>query len=125
MVLFLWIKSVWPAPAGYEIGFVGLEGDSYVLNVFFRWYAVADEGEVRGDPGEIERSECAEEVSAIDGAETVGEDEVVDDARPEVVGHAECLGWHDGELLETQKRVGGKDEGPDLMEIGVGETEGL
>ena len=78
-----------------------------------------------GDPGEIERGERAEEVTAVDGAEAVGEDEVVDDASPEVVGHAEVFGLHDGELFEAEERVGRQDEGPDLVEVGVGEAEGV
>ncbi len=93
--------------------------------MFFGGGAVADESEMRGNPGEIERRERAEEVSAVDGAETVGEDEVVDDAGPEVVGHAEVFGRHDGELLEAEERVGRQDEGPDLVEVGVGEAEGV
>jgi hypothetical protein len=93
--------------------------------MFFGGCAVGDESEMRGGPGEIERRECAEKVSAIDGAETIGEDEVVDDAGPEVVGHAEGFGRHDGELLEAEERVGRQDEGPDLVEVGVGEAEGV
>src|SRR5947209_15123627 len=84
-----------------------------------------NEDEVRGDPGEIERGEGAEEVAAIDGAEPVGEDEVVDDAGPQAVGHAEGLRGHDGEALEAEEGVGRKDESPDLMQVGVGEVEGL
>lgn len=80
---------------------------------------------MRGDPGEIERGERAEEVTAVDGAEAVGEDEVIDDAGPEIVGHAEALGLKHGELLEAEERVGRQDEGPDLVEVGVGETEGV
>ena len=57
--------------------------------------------------------------------ETKGEDEVVDDAGPEVVGHTEAFGLHDGELLEAEERVGRKDEGPDFVQVGVGETEGV
>ena len=55
----------------------------------------------------------------------IGEDEVVDDAGPEIVGHAEVFRLHEGELLEAEERVGRKDEGPDLVEVGVGETEGV
>ena len=122
---FLWVEAVGPAPAGYEVRFVCFEGDGDVLNVFFGGGAAADEREMRGRPGEIERRECAEQVSAIDGAETVGEDEVVDDAGPEVVGHAEVLGIHEREFLEPEERVGRKNEGPDLVEVGVGEAEGF
>ncbi len=64
-------------------------------------------------------------MSSIDGAETIGKDEVVDDAGPEVVGHAEVFGMHDGQLLEAEERVGRQDERPDLVEVGVGETEGV
>ena len=78
-----------------------------------------------GDPGEIEGRERSEKVTAVDGAQAVGEDEVVDDASPEVVGHAEVLGLHDGELFEAEERVGRQDEGPDLVEVGVGEAEGF
>ena len=124
-VRFLWVEAIGPAPAGYEIGFVGFEGDGQVLNVFFGGGAVADESEMRGDPGEIERRERAEQVSAIDGAEAEGEDEVVDDAGPEVVGHAEVFGLHERELLEAEERVGRQDERPDLVEVGVGEAEGV
>ena len=85
----------------------------------------ADENEVRGGPGEIERGERAEKVTAVDGAEAVGEDEVVDDAGPEVVGHAEVCGRHEGELLEAEQRVGRQDERPDLVQVGVGEAEGV
>src|SRR5580704_5899868 len=123
--LFLWVESVGPAPAGYEVRFVGLKGNGEVLNVLFGCRAAADEREVRGDPGEIERRECAEKVSAVDGAETEGEDEVVDDAGPEVVGHAEVFGLHEGELLESEERVGRKDERPYLVKVGVGEAEGV
>ena len=35
---------------------------------------------MRGDPGEVERGEGAEQVAAVDSAEAVGEQEVVDDA---------------------------------------------
>ncbi len=121
----LWIETVWPAPAGYEVRFVGLEGDGEILDVFFGDGAAADEKKMRGDPGEIERRERAEEMSAIDGAETEGEDEVVDDAGPEVVGHAEVFRLHEGELFEAEERVGRQDERPDVVEVGVGETEGL
>ena len=93
--------------------------------MFFGGGAVADESEVRGDPSEIERGECAEKVSAVDGAEAEGKDEVVDDAGPEVVGHAEGVGRHDGELLKAQERVGREDQGPDFVEVGVGEAEGV
>src|SRR5882757_9277356 len=123
--LFLWVESVGPAPAGYEVRFICFKGDGDVLDVFFGRGAAADEREMRGRPGEIERRKCAEKVSAIDGAETVGEDEVVDDAGPEVVGHAEAFGMHEGELLEAEEGVGRKDEGPDLVEGGVGEAEGF
>ncbi len=94
-LVILWVEAVGPAPAGDEVGFVGFEGGGEVLDVFFGGGAVADESEVRGDPGEIERRERAEKVAAVDGAETVGEDEVVDDARPESVGHAEGVGRHE------------------------------
>ena len=93
--------------------------------MFFGDGSTADEKKVRGDPGEVERRECTEEVSAIDGAETKGKDEVVDDAGPEVVGHTEVFRLHEGELFEAKERVGGQDERPDIVKVGVGETEGL
>ena len=93
--------------------------------MFFGDGATADEKKVRGDPGEIEWRERAEQVSAIDGAETEGEDEVVDDAGPEVVGHAEVFRLHERKLLEAEQRVGGQDERPDIVKVGVGETKGL
>src|SRR5437879_1422000 len=108
--LKLWVEAGGPAPAGYQVGLVRLEGLGDVLNVFFGSGAAADEEEMRGRPGEIERRERAEKVSAIDGAETVGEDEVVDDAGPEVVGHAEVFGVHEGELLESEEGVGRQNE---------------
>ena len=93
--------------------------------MFFRGGAVADESEVRGDPGEIKRCEGPEKVSAINGAETEGENEVVDDAGPEIVGHAESLGRRESESFEAEERVRREDEGPDLVEVGVGETKGF
>jgi len=64
-------------------------------------------------------------VTAVDGSEAVGKDEVVDDARPEIVGHAKVFGLCGREFFEAQERVGRQDEGPDLVEVGVGETEGI
>ena len=85
----------------------------------------ADQSKVRGDPGEIKRVRAPSKVSAVDGAQTKGEDEVVDDAGPESVGHAEVFARQEGQLLEAEQRVGRQDEGPDLVEVGVGEAEGL
>ena len=87
--------------------------------------AVADEREMGGGPGQIKWGECAKQVSAVDGTKTVSEDEVVDDACPEIVGHAEVLQLHDGELFEAEERVGRKDQRPDLVQVGVGEAEGF
>ncbi len=83
------------------------------------------ENDVGGDPGKIERSERAEQMAAVDGAQAVGEDEVVDDARPERVAHAEAGGGQQREMLEAEQGVGRQDERPDLGEVGVGETEGF
>ena len=80
---------------------------------------------MRGGTGEVERGERAEEVTAVDGAQAVGQDEVVDDARPEAVGHTEGGGRHGVELFEAEEGVGRKDEGPDLVEVGVGDAEGF
>jgi len=109
-VLCLWVEAVWPAPARYEIGFVGFESYGEILNMFFWRRSRADEGEMRGDPGKIERGERAEKVTAVYGAQAVGEDEVVNDARPEIVGHAKVFGLKHGKLLEAEQRVGRQDE---------------
>ena len=93
--------------------------------MFFRGGATADESKVRGDPCEIKRREGAEKVSAIDGAETKGEDEVVDDTGPEIVGHAEVFCVHERELFEAEERIGWQNERPDVVKIGVGEAEGI
>jgi hypothetical protein len=124
-VPFLWVETVRPAPAGYEVRFVGFKGDGDVLDVFFGGDAVVDEREMRGGPGEIKRGKGAEQVSAVDGPKPVSEDEVVDDAGPEIVGHAEGVGRHNGELFKAKERVGRKDERPDLMQVCVGEAEGF
>lgn len=121
----LWVEAVGPTPARHEIGFVGFEDGGHLLDVLLGGDAGADENEVGGDPGEVERGERAEEVTAVDGAKAVGEDEVVDDAGPEGVGHVEDLGLHGGESLDAEEGVWGEDEGPDLVEVGVGELEGL
>ena len=78
-----------------------------------------------GDPGEVERRECSKKVSAVDGAQTEGENEVVDDACPEIVGHAKVFRLHEREFLQAEQRVGGKDERPDLVEVGISQAEGL
>ena len=94
-------KAVGPAPARNEIRFVVLEGGGELLDVCLRSCAAIDENEVRGDPSQIKRSECAEEVTAVNSPQTISEDEVVDDARPECVGHTEVFGAHEGETLEA------------------------
>jgi hypothetical protein len=121
----LGVEAVGPAPARYEIGFVGLEDGGHLFDVFLWSDAGADEKKMRGDPGEVERGERAEKVSAVDGAEPVGQDEVVDDACPEAVGHTKAGGGHGGESFEAEERVGWEDEGPDLVEVGVGDLEGV
>ena len=50
-----------------------------------------DDEQMRGDPGEIERSERAEQMTAIQGSEAEGKDEVIDHARPKRSRHTK--GW--------------------------------
>ena len=64
-------------------------------------------------------------MAAVEGAQAVGKDEVVDDARPEGVGHVEAFCGQKRKALEAEEGVGREDEGPDLVEVGVGEMEGL
>src|ERR1035441_10828750 len=65
------IEAVGPAPAGYEVGFVGLECSGEGFDVFLGSDGFgaggAGEQEVRCDPGEIERGEGSEQVAAVDG----------------------------------------------------------
>ena len=90
-VFRLWVEAVWPAPAGDEIGFVGFEGLGQLFDVLFGRRSGGGEEEMGGDPGEIERGERSEKMAAVDGAEPVGQDEVVEDAGPEGVRHAEAV----------------------------------
>ncbi len=65
--------------------------------------AAVDENKMRGYPGKIEWRQCAQKVTAIDGAQAVSKDKVVDDARPEGVGHAEGFGGREVEVLEAEE----------------------
>ena len=119
------VEAVRPAPAGDEVGLVRLECCGQILDVLFRRSAVARQGEMGCNPSEIERSERAEKVTTIDGAQTVGQDEVVYDAGPERIGHTKVSGWSSVELFEAEERVGREYERPDLLQVGVGESEAL
>ena len=101
----LWVKAVGPAPARDEVRFVGFKGYGKFFNVALGGDSAVNEDEVRGNPCEIERSECAKEVSTVNGAEAIGQDEVVDDAGPEIVGHSEGFLRHDGQTLESEESV--------------------
>src|ERR1700753_982943 len=60
------IKTVGPAPASDDVGFVRFECGGGGLNMLFGCGGVsADEVKVRGNPREIQRSQRAEKVSAI------------------------------------------------------------
>lgn len=69
--------------------------------------AALNQDKMRGDPCQIEGREGAEQVTTIDGSQSVGEHEVVDDARPQAVSDAKGFLWHDRETLESKKRLGG------------------
>ena len=58
---------------------------------------------VARNPREVQRYQRAEKVSAVDGAESVGEQKVKDDASPETVRHAESRGVRDREALESEQ----------------------
>src|SRR5690348_18007780 len=80
---------------------------------------------MRGDPGEIERGKRSQQVAAIDGAQAIGEDEVIDDPRPQAIGHVEALCWSEANPLEAKQRVWRQNERPYLVQIGVGKAKGL
>ena len=71
--------------------------------MFFRRRAIAGEDEMRGDPRKIEWRERTKQVASVDGAKTVGQDEVVDDASPEVIGHIEAVRRCDGETFKAKQ----------------------
>jgi len=120
------VEAVGPAPAGDDVGLFGFEGGGGDLDgVGGAGGVVGNGAEIGGDPGEIERGHGTEEVIAIEGAEMEGEGEVVDDARPEVGLHDEGVGRELGELFEGETRLGGEDEGPDLLKIVLREVEAL
>ena len=120
------VEAVGPAPAGDDVGLFGFEGGGgEVDGVGGAGGVVGDEAEVGGDPGEVEGGHGAEQVAAIEGAEVEGEGEVVDDAGPEVGLHGEGVGGELGELFEGEAGLGREDEGPDLLEVVLGEAEGL
>src|ERR1039458_10343032 len=121
----LWIEAVGPAPARNQISFVALKGGGQVLNVLLRRGAGAGKKDVRSDPGKVERSERAEQVAAVDGAQTVGEDEVVDDAGPEFVVHAEPGGRHQRQVFQAEQRLRREHQRPDLLQVAVGDAEGF
>ena len=78
-----------------------------------------------GDPCEVERDQRAEEMAAVDGAEPVGEEKVVDNPGPEAFGDAERWGFRSGEPFESKQRVRWQNEGPDFLKVGIGEPESL
>src|ERR1035438_9942844 len=84
-----WVEPVGPSPARDEIGFFGLEGGGDGFDMAFRVCSGGSDVVVAGDPGEVKRNERAEQMSAVDGAEPVGQKKVKDDASPQAVGHAE------------------------------------
>src|ERR1035441_9242797 len=107
------IEAVGPAPARDEISFVALKGGGQVLNMLLRRGAAAGKQDVRSDPGKVERGERAEQVAAVDGAQAVGEDEVVDDAGPELIVHAEPGGRHERKVFEADQRLGREHQRPE------------
>jgi hypothetical protein len=82
-----------------------------------------DRARVGGDPGKVQRREGAQQVAAIDGAQAIGEGEVVNDAGPGLGRKDEAFGRRKGKALQGEQGLGRKNERPQLLQIGVGETE--
>ena len=75
------------------------------------------------NPGEVERRHRFEQVIAIDGAKAMGQRKVVDNAYPQIVGHAKLFYREAGELSEFEKRGGRQYQVPDFLQIPVSQLE--
>src|SRR5579862_7164721 len=122
---WLRVESVRPAPAGHEIGLGGFVCDGQAFEYLFDSSRVGGfriAGKT-GDPGQVERRHGFEQVVAIDGAKAMGQREIVDDAYPQIVGHAKLFERQTGELSQLEKRGGRQYQIPNLLQIPISQLE--
>src|ERR1700722_1897716 len=119
------VESIGPAPARNEIGLGGFVRDGQAFEYLFDSSRVGRFG-IAGktsNPGQVERRHGFEQVVAIDGAKAMGQRKIVDDAYPQIVGHAKLFERQTGELSEFKKRGGRKHQYPDPLQGPVSQLE--
>src|SRR3984885_10508819 len=119
--------AVGPSPPGYEVWLVEVKDLGQLLHaaVGLGRGCSAYLLRIRGHPSKVKRGKGSEQVGAPDAAQAVGEGEIIDDAGPQLVGHAEVSGAEGGEPLQLEEGHGGQYEPPDLFQIAGAEEEGV
>src|SRR5260370_40098737 len=98
------VESIRRTPSRNEIRLGGFVRDGQALEYLFHSSRV---GRFRiagktSNPREVERGHRFEQVVAIHGAKAMGQRKIVDDAYPQIIGHAKLFGRQAGELSEFE-----------------------
>src|SRR5881296_2135883 len=115
------------APVFHEIGLLSLEGQRRVLEYLLggRCRGRARGLHVGGGAPQIERHQRAQQMLAMHDRVVMAQGELVDDARPEVIGKPEEGPGRVAQHERLTERVGRQDEIPDGAEIADAAAEGV